>query len=206
MNDKTKDKITPTHIAVHQKSRQFEIHFNDGSEFNLPFQYLRVFSPSAEVRVAKKRGEMILGKEMVNIVNVEPMGSYAVRILFDDGHDSGVYSWSTLKKLGDDFESNWQQFQQQLKVFNEENKGGGQITVLFFMNLVEAAGTEKLEMDLTDGIHQVSDIIKKLMEDNEQLKEYLNPQRLTITVNKQFSTIDQKLFNGDEIALVPKEP
>ncbi len=204
MSDIAKQKISPTHIAVHQKSRQFEIHFNDGSEFNLPFEYLRVFSPSAEVRVAKKRGEMILGKEMVNIVNVEPMGSYAVRIIFDDGHDSGVYSWSTLKSLGDDFESNWKQFQQQLTHFHEQNKKGGNINVLFFMNLVEAAGTESLEMDLTDDIQQVSDVIQRLIEKDGALKDVLNPQRLTITVNKQFSTVDQKIFNGDEIALVPK--
>ena len=106
--------ITPTHIAVHQKSRLFEIHFNDGAEFHLPFEYLRVFSPSAEVRVAKKRGEIITGKESVNINKVEPMGSYAVRIVFDDGHKSGIYSWKTLKELGEQQQQNWQDYQRQL--------------------------------------------------------------------------------------------
>lgn len=107
--------IIPTHIAVHQKSREFEIHFNDGTEYHLPFEYLRVFSPSAEVRVAKKRGELIRGKESVNISKVEPIGSYAVRIVFDDGHDSGIYSWKVLQELSENQQQNWQQYQQQLQ-------------------------------------------------------------------------------------------
>jgi len=118
MTQETNSSIHPTHIAVHQKSRQFEIHFSDGSEFHLPFEYLRVFSPSAEVRIAKKRGELILGKEQVNISNVEPMGSYAIRLLFDDGHDSGLYSWSTLKDLCDHYAENWTRYQQQRDAFN----------------------------------------------------------------------------------------
>ena len=204
MNDKSKTNINPTHIAVHQKSRQFEIHFNDGSEFNLPCEYLRVFSPSAEVRAAKNRGELIQGKEMVNIDNVEPMGSYAVRIIFDDGHDTGIYSWSTLKNLGDNFESNWASYQQQLAEFQQKNKEGGQVTVLFFIGLVETLGTEKLDISLSDDVQLVSDVIGKLMDKGDDWKQALNIDQLTITVNRQFSTVDQKIFNGDEIALVPK--
>ncbi len=123
MSEHQEVNVHPTHIAVHQKSRQFEIHFSDGSEFNMPFEYLRVFSPSAEVRVAKKRGELILGKDQVNIDNVEPMGSYAVRLLFDDGHDTGVYSWKTLKELGDNFEVYWSEYQQQLVDFHGKKSG-----------------------------------------------------------------------------------
>jgi len=118
MSQQAKNTVHPTHIAVHQKSRQFEIHFSDGSQFHLPFEYLRVFSPSADVRVAKKRGELILGKEQVNIRNVEAVGSYAVRLQFDDGHDSGVYSWPILKDLGDHYAENWTRFQQQRDAFN----------------------------------------------------------------------------------------
>ena len=113
MNQPAKTTIHPAHIALPQKSRQLEIHFSDGSEFHLPFEYLRVFSPSADVRMAKKRGELILGKEQVSISKVEPIGSYAIRIQFDDGHHSGVYSWSTLKELGDHYAENWTRFQQQ---------------------------------------------------------------------------------------------
>ncbi len=204
MNEDQHASVHPTHIAVHQKSRQFEIHFSDGSEFTMPFEYLRVFSPSAEVRVAKKRGELILGKDQVNINSVEPMGSYAVRLLFDDGHDTGVYSWTTLKELGDNFESNWRGYKEQLIQYQLENQGAGRISVLFFIDLVDELGSEKIEMDLSDDIQQVSDVIQVLTEKDENLSEVLASNRLTITVNKQFSNIDQKLFNGDEIALVPK--
>ena len=196
--------INATHIAVHQKSHQFEIHFSDGSEFNLPCEYLRVFSPSAEVRAAKNRGELIQGKQQVNIRNVEPMGSYAIRIMFDDGHDTGVYSWSTLKALGDNFEANWAQYQQQLADFALLNQAERKITVLFFISLVEQLGVEKLELDLAEDVQQVADVIQLLKQKGADWDEALQPESLTITVNKQFSTVDQKLFNGDEIALVPK--
>ena len=196
--------INATHIAVHQKSHQFEIHFSDGSEFNLPCEYLRVFSPSAEVRAAKNRGELIQGKQQVNIRNVEPMGSYAIRIMFDDGHDTGVYSWSTLKALGDNFEANWAQYQQQLADFALLNQAERKITVLFFISLVEQLGVEKLELDLAEDVQQVADVILLLKQKGADWDEALQPESLTITVNKQFSTVDQKLFNGDEIALVPK--
>lgn len=197
--------MNPTHIAVHQKSRQFEIHFNDGSEYHLPCEYLRVFSPSAEVRVAKKRGELIRGKESVNIKNVEPMGSYAVRIVFDDGHDSGIYSWKTLKQLGEQYQQNWQQYQQQLENAEQLSVTDKKVTVLFFIGLVEKLGTEKLELDLSSETDTVGKLIQQLAQNGSEWQQALAIEKLTITVNKQFSTADQKLFHQDEVALVPKD-
>lgn len=196
--------IHPTHIAVHQQSRQFEIHFSDGSEYALPIEYLRVFSPSAEVRVAKQRGELIRGKEQVNILKVEPMGSYAVRIVFDDGHDSGVYSWSTLKQLGEQFEPNWQQYQQQLQALRAQVSDHPVVTVLLFMTLAESLGEEKLEIELETEKETVLDVIRRLRDRGEDWHSLLVPERLTITVNKQFVEAEQELFDGDEIAFVPK--
>jgi DUF971 family protein/molybdopterin converting factor small subunit len=196
--------ITPTHIAVHQKSREFEIHFNDGSEYHLSCQYLRVFSPSAEVKAAKNRGELIKGKEEVNINNVEPMGSYAVRIHFDDGHDTGVYSWKTLKELGERHESKWQQYQDQLEQASSVEVLDKSIVVLFFIGLVDDLGTERLQLELTQDIDTVAKLIQHLSERGEKWKKGLNPGKLTLTVNKQFCNLEQKLFYGDEIALVPK--
>ncbi len=196
--------IHPTHIAVHQQSRQFEIHFSDGSEYSLPIEYLRVFSPSAEVRVAKQRGELIRGKEQVNILKVEPMGSYAVRIVFDDGHDSGVYSWSTLKQLGEQFEPNWQQYQQQLQALRAQVSDHPVVTVLLFMTLAESLGEEKLEIELETEKETVLDVIRRLRDRGEDWHSLLVPERLTITVNKQFVEAEQELFDGDEIAFVPK--
>jgi DUF971 family protein len=106
--------VTPTQIALHQKSRVLEIHFNNGSEYHLPCEYLRVFSPSAEVKAAKNRGEIIRARPDINITAMEPIGAYALRIVFNDGHRTGVYSWQTLKELGEKQEANWSQYQRQL--------------------------------------------------------------------------------------------
>ena len=80
--------VVPTQIKLHQKSRLLEVHFNDQTSYKLPCEYLRVYSPSAEVRAAKNRGETIVGKEQVSINSIEPVGQYAIRLAFDDGHDS----------------------------------------------------------------------------------------------------------------------
>ena len=195
--------ITPTHIALHQQSRELEIHFSDGAQYHLPCEYLRVFSPSAEVKAAKNRGEIIRGKQDVNITALDPMGAYAIRISFDDGHDSGIYSWSTLKQLSEQFETNWAQYQQQL-IQLDKAEGERSIKVLFFIGLVELLGTESIDLQLSESQRTVSDVIDLLAEKGEKWKQGLDKENLTITVNKQFAPLLQQLFNGDEVALVPK--
>jgi DUF971 family protein len=92
---------TPSEIKLHQKSRVMEIAFSDGKVFRLPYEYLRVFSPSAEVR-GHGPGQEVLqtGKRDVGIDALEPVGSYAVQPRFSDGHDTGIYSWDYLYELG----------------------------------------------------------------------------------------------------------
>lgn len=92
---------TPTDIVLHQRSRVLEVAFDDGSRFHLPCEYLRVESPSAEVQ-GHGPGQKVLvaGKRKVGIRAIEPVGHYGVLLHFDDGHDSGIYSWSTLYTLG----------------------------------------------------------------------------------------------------------
>lgn len=107
MND-----IVPTQIALHTKSALLEISFSDQSHYELSCEYLRVFSPSAEARVARSQGKPIIGKENVSIHQIEPVGQYAVRLVFDDGHDSGIYSWQTLKDLAENYKANWSIYQQ----------------------------------------------------------------------------------------------
>ena len=105
----------PTEISLHRKSRVLEVAFDDGSRFNLPCEYLRVCSPSAEVRGHGPGQETLqVGKESVNIVEVEPVGNYAVCLHFDDGHDTGIYSWETLYDLGRNQESQWQDYLRRL--------------------------------------------------------------------------------------------
>jgi len=101
----------PLEIKLRTASRVLEVSFDDGLHFELTFEYLRVFSPSAEVK-GHGGGEGILqtGKHDVRITGVEPIGNYAVRLKFDDGHDTGLYSWTLLHQLGRDARSNWSRY------------------------------------------------------------------------------------------------
>jgi DUF971 family protein len=91
----------PTEIKLHQKSRVMELVFSDGGHFKLPYEFLRVYSPSAEVRGHGPGQEVLqVGKRNVEILGVEPVGSYAIQPRFSDGHDTGIYSWDYLYDLG----------------------------------------------------------------------------------------------------------
>lgn len=101
----------PTEIKLHQKSRLLEIAYDDGSRFSLPCEYLRVFSPSAEVRGHGPGQEVLqVGKRNVEIKEIEPVGNYAVKLVFSDGHDTGLYSWDYLHELGEKQESSWKSY------------------------------------------------------------------------------------------------
>ncbi len=107
---------TPTEITLHQQSRVLEIAFDDGSSFRLPFEFLRVFSPSAEVQGHGPGQEVLqFGKKDVNLTSVEPVGSYALQLNFDDGHDSGLYTWDRLYSFGKNQDAMWQDYLAQLK-------------------------------------------------------------------------------------------
>ena len=106
----------PTDIKLHQASRMLEIKFDDGYECELSCEYLRVFSPSAEVRGhAPGEGVLQFGKKDVNIVEIRPVGNYAVVLVFDDNHDSGIYSWEYLYNLGKNYQQNWEQYLKDLE-------------------------------------------------------------------------------------------
>ncbi len=111
----TKDTPIPTSITLHQTSAVMEISFNDGATFRLPYEFLRVYSPSAEVR-GHGPGQEVLqtGKETVTIINIEPVGNYAVQPSFSDGHDSGIYSWDYLYNLGQHQGALWAEYLQRL--------------------------------------------------------------------------------------------
>ena len=105
----------PTEIKLHQASRVLEIAFDDGRRFRLPYEFLRVHSPSAEVRGHGPGQETLqTGKRDVTIANVEPIGHYALRPTFSDGHDSGIYSWEYLYDLGMRQDELWQRYVERL--------------------------------------------------------------------------------------------
>jgi DUF971 family protein len=101
----------PTSLKLRTKSRLLEVAFDDGSQFELPFEYLRVYSPSAEVRGHGPGQETLqVGKHEIGIAKIEPVGSYAVRLVFDDGHDTGLYTWAYLHELGRERAAKWQKY------------------------------------------------------------------------------------------------
>lgn len=101
----------PTEIAVRRRSRTLAVSFDDGAQFEMSFEYLRVFSPSAEVSGHGAGQETLqVGKRDVVLQKIEPVGGYAVRLVFSDGHNTGIYSWDVLHELGSNHENNWQNY------------------------------------------------------------------------------------------------
>ena len=115
----------PTELTVHQKSRVLDVAYDDGSAFSLPFEYLRVYSPSAEVKGHGPGQEVLqLGKREVGIADVEQVGNYAIKPTFSDGHDSGIFSWDYLYELGRSQDSLWQQYVARLKAAGYDEASG----------------------------------------------------------------------------------
>ncbi len=105
----------PTSIQLHQKTRVLEITFTNNERFELPCEYLRVFSPSAAVQGhSPEQAVLQMGKETVNIIAIKPVGQYAVKLVFDDKHSSGLYTWDLLHSLGQNRLQNWQDYLQRL--------------------------------------------------------------------------------------------
>jgi DUF971 family protein len=106
----------PTDIKLHQLSRVLEVSFDNGEIFNLPCEYLRVYTPSAEA-LGHAPGQEILqtGKENVNISAIRPVGNYGIEPTFSDGHNSGIYSWDMLYKLGSEYQTLWANYLEALE-------------------------------------------------------------------------------------------
>ena len=113
----------PTDIKLHQKSNILEVTFSDGQNFKLPCEFLRVYSPSAEVRGHGDGQEVLqVGKKEVGVTSIQPVGTYAVQLTFTDGHDSGIFSWDYLYDMGTHYLSLWDRYLQRL-----EEAGGSRV-------------------------------------------------------------------------------
>ena len=112
---------TPTNVTVHQASRALEIAFDDGKSFKIPFELMRVYSPSAEVQ-GHGPGQEVLqtGKRQVSITEVEPVGHYALQPVFSDGHQSGIFTWDYLYQLGTNADELWRKYFDRLKAAGAE--------------------------------------------------------------------------------------
>jgi DUF971 family protein len=107
---------TLTQIILHKAAHTLEVIFASGEQFVLPFEYLRVFSPSAEVRGhGYGQEKLVLDKQNINITKIEPVGNYAIKPFFDDGHSSGIFSWTTLYDLGLRQQQNWESYLNKVK-------------------------------------------------------------------------------------------
>ncbi len=107
---------TPVTIRLRKATRQITLEYEDGTSFDLPFEYLRVYSPSAEVQGhGLDQGVLQTGKENVRVTSIEPIGHYALRFVFDDGHDTGLYTWEYLYELGAQQDEKWRAYLGRLK-------------------------------------------------------------------------------------------
>jgi DUF971 family protein len=111
-----KETPTPESLTVHGQTKVLEIGFSDGAHFRIPFELMRVYSPSAEVQ-GHGPGQEVLqtGKRQVTIAEIEPVGNYAVKPTFSDGHESGLFTWEYLYFLGDQQEALWKQYEDRLQ-------------------------------------------------------------------------------------------
>ena len=198
-----------TEIQLHQRSHILELSFDDGAHFELSCEYLRVHSPAAEVRTLQEQGKVLTGKERVNISRISPVGQYAVQLVFDDGHDTGVYSWETLYELGRDYEANWQAYLDALaqrgyerKETEDEQSGPKKVTVLYFATLATQLGRESEELSLPASVSTTGELITWLGKRSAQWQQSLTRSPLKVTVNKQFAADNSRLHDGDEIAIV----
>ena len=200
-------KHLPTEINLHAKSRILSISFNDGISFELPCEYLRVFSKAAEVRTMVKP---VTGKEDVNIEIIEPQGQYAIRIVFDDGHDTGIYSWDTLYSLGTNQETNWTEYLEKLEAIGyrrqEPDQGEKKVKLMYFSWLAQKMRKESEQVVVPASVPDVETLLTWLGRRKQGAAVMFTNERVRVTVNKQFSESFTKLHDGDEIGIVPSSP
>ena len=209
MSDTENSHISPTEINLHQKSRLLEIAYSDGFRFNYPCEYLRVFSTAAEVKVMNKP---VHGKQRVNISMLDPQGTYALKITFDDGHDTGIYSWGTLYELGKNYETNWQGYLKRLEQHGlsrgdaRVTDATGKVTIklLYFIELAKISGKNEEEVDVPESVTNVETLLNWMRKRGERWQEPFEANRLQVTVNKQFSEPYTLIEHGDEVAFVPR--
>jgi len=201
-------KLIPTVIKLHQKSRFLEVGFSDGVSFNCPCEYLRVYSPSAEVRAVARPVD---GKAMVNITAVEPMGSYSVCLVFDDGHNTGIYSWETLYDLGSNYEKNWADYLTRLKLYglNRGDKNEAKfaevktVELLYIAHLAELSSVQGETVTLPTSVTNVSGLLKWLRAKGGEWETAFAEDNIQVIINRMQAELSAFIDSGDEIMLVP---
>ena len=209
------DKGLPREIRLDRKRRILYIEFADDMGYALPFEYLRIFSPADDAGLhLRHRGsgiDPLVGKEKVMIESIEPVGGYAVRLRFDDGHDTGVYSFDTLRRLGRDRDRNQAHYLDQLertghsrpRTWDSPEDDWVELKILYFAGVADALDRLSEEVFLPDGIHTVDALLEWLRERGDPWASVLRPDRVRISVNRRFSLLSTRVLDGDEIAITP---
>ncbi len=201
-------KHTPIEIKLHKKSQLLEISFADNCNFKLSSEFLRTHAKSAEIETADKP---VSGKACVKLTKIEPQGNYALRLFFDDGYDSGIFSWDTLYELGSNYDSLWTDYLARLTEFKLNREPADmdintviKVRLMYFMtNMLKITRKETEEIELPPSINSVEKLLKLLRMRGKGWENIFTDSAVQITVNKQFAELYTKLEEGDEIAFVP---
>ena len=188
------DKHTPTEIKLHSKSQLLEISFADGKNFKLPSEYLRTHAKSAEIETSDKP---VFGKADIKLEKIDPQGNYALRLYFDDGYDSGIFSWDTFYELGNNYDANWENYLAQLNKYNlqrepanKSKEGEASIRLMFFMtNMLKVTRKETEELVLPASIRDVEKLLKLLRIRGPEWERMFTEGAVQTTVNKHIKAI-----------------
>jgi len=197
--------LTPTAIKLHRKSRLLEIAFSDDTRYLYPCEYLRVLAPAT---AGQGSHEPVHGKRMVVITHIEPQGTAALQLDFDDGF-SCSYAWDHLHALGADYERNWTDYLQALQDHGLDRGAGDtdgkvRIKLLYFIQLAKLAGRDEEEVELPDTVTHVESLLTWLGSRKPGWQESFEPGKVQVTVNRHFAEPYTLVEDGDEVAIVPR--
>ena len=207
MNE-TPEPVTPTGIKLHKKSRLLEISFSDDSCFMYPCEYLRVSTPAV---AGEQTDGPVHGKHSVGITQIEPLGTEALRLDFDDGYSADM-TWEALHSLGTNQERNWADYLQALedsglgRGAGRATGGDGRVTikVLYFIQLAQLTGRDEEEVAIPDAVTNVETLLAWLCSRRAEWHEAFTPEKVQVTVNRHFAERFTLIEHGDEVALVPR--
>jgi DUF971 family protein/molybdopterin converting factor small subunit len=199
---------TPTEIKYHKKSKLLEIQFANGEQFKLSCEYLRTHAKTAEIRASILP---VAGKAKVGIDKIEPQGSYALRLFFDDGYESAIFSWQTLLDLGQNYTQNWQNYLQKIEKYQlsrGEKSLQEQIRIvklIYFMDKILAfSKTQEETLTLPNEVNTVSELLAFLRKRGRLWTKEFTEETMQVTVNKEFIELFTVLDHNDEVAFVPR--
>jgi DUF971 family protein/molybdopterin converting factor small subunit len=200
----TSTPVTPTAIKLHKKSRLLEIAYSDDSRFLYPCEYLRVVAPATGQETAGP----VHGKRLVEITHIEPQGTAALQLEFDDGF-SCSYAWDRLHALGVGYERNWADYLQQLEGHGLERGAGGttgkiRVKLLDFIQLAKLAGRDEEEVELPETVTHVESLLAWLGGRKPGWQDSFAPDKVQVTVNRHFAEPYTLVEDGDEVAIVPR--